>query len=194
MSLNHTSGVTAQWHKLVSDAQIASGISLEKPIKSYLIYTLIQYTQRPDIAARIFAIDYLLANQEQGHVRTNQLRDLADQCLLYAGLFPQYSKRRNVRVSYYVDIGRSAYSDISNCYHDEKDIYAELSDKFVALMDTLLAIHHIDKQESHAFILEPETALQTWQDTQSQQALKILQQQIKSDNIVDFTQHRTNKH
>lgn len=187
MSIRNQSGITAQWHELIADAQASSGISLDTPIESYLVHTLINYTHRPDIAARIFAIDYLLAQHKQGQVRNVQLRELADQCLLYAGLFPQYAQRHHVSASYYVDIGRSAYSDLSNNENEWSEIFADLSENFVTLMDTLLAIHHIDSNEPGEFILDPILALKTWQQTQSQQALKILQQQTKSSNIVDFT-------
>jgi len=179
-------GITAQWHNLITDAQTENGIQLNENIESYLINTLIYYTQRPEIAARIFAIDYMRALHQQGQTRSMQLRELADQCLLYAGLFPQHAKRHNVKASYYVDIGRSAYSDISNNNHQLSSIFADLSDNFVKLMDTLLAIHDIDDIDSTNYILDPKHALQTWQQTKSQQALRMFQQQVKSSNIVDF--------
>jgi len=185
--MTSSSGITAQWHKLISDAQLECGIQLELPIESYLVHTLINYTQRPEITARIFAIDYLLAQQEQGQTRNLQLREIADQCLLYAGLFPQHAKRRHVSPSYYVNIGRSAYSDLSNDDNAWSEVFANLSHHFITLMDTLLAIHHIDSKESDDYILDPILALKTWQQTQSQQALKIFQQQTQSTNIVDFT-------
>ncbi len=197
MSINQQTGVTAQWHDLITDAQSANGIQLDTPIESYLVHTLIHYSQRPEIAARIFAIDYMLAQYEQGQVRDIQLRELADQCLLYAGLFPQHARRRHVRVSYYVDIGRSAYLDLASGEHAWADIFVEISDKFVTLMDTLLAIHQLDESQntgsSPSYPLDPLLALQTWQDTQSQQALKILQQQTRSGNIVDFYSQQRNK-
>lgn len=179
--------ITAQWHKLITDAQHECGIQLDLPIESYLVHTLINYTQRPEITARIFAIDYLLAQHEQGRTRNLQLREIADQCLLYAGLFPQHAKRRHVSPSYYVDIGRSAYSDLSNDDNAWSDVYADLSQNFVTLMDTLLAIHHIDSKQADDYILDPMLALKTWQQTQSKQALKMLQQQTQSSNIIDLT-------
>ncbi len=193
MSINQQSGITAQWHELIADAQSASGIQLDTPLESYLVHTLIHYTQRPEIAERIFALDYMLAQHKQGQVRNAQLRELADQCLLYAGLFPQYAKQRHVRVSYYVDIGRSAYLDLANGEHSWADVFAQISDKFVTLMDTLLAIHGLNKSPNSDYSLEPLIALQIWQDTQSQQALKILQQQSHSNNIVDFISAQRNK-
>ncbi len=197
MSISQRSGITAQWHDLITDAQSANGIQLDTPLESYLVHTLINYTQRPEIAARIFAIDYMLAQHEQGQVRQIQLRDLADQCLLYAGLFPQHAKHRHVRVSYYVDIGRSAYLDLADGEHGWADVFAQISEQFVTLMDTLLAIHSLDESqnssESQTYPLDPLLALQTWQDTQSQQALKMLQQQTGSDNIVDLGYFKTKK-
>ncbi len=189
----HKTAVTAQWHDLITEAQSANGVQLDVSIEGYLVNTLIHYTQRPEIAARIFAIDYMLAQHKQGQVRNTQLREVADQCLLYAGLFPQYAKSHNVQASYYVDIGRSAYYDLSNYQQSWSDIFADLSDNFVHLMDTLLAIHNLDDSEADDYLLDPTHALHTWQQTQSQQALKMLQQQTQSSNIVDFTTHQSNK-
>ncbi len=197
MSINQQTGITAQWHELIADAQSANGIQLDIPLESYLVHTLIHYTQRPEIAARIFAIDYMLAQHEQGQLRDTQLRELADQCLLYAGLFPQYARQRHVRVSYYVDIGRSAYRDLASGEHAWAEIFIEVSAKFVTLMDTLLAIHQLNVSQNTSspatYPLDPLLALQTWQDTQSQQALKILQQQTHSNNIVNFRASQRNK-
>lgn len=186
MPIKHQTGITSQWHTLVTDAQSACGVQLKLNIEGYLVNTLVNYSQRPEIAARIFAIDYMLAQNKQGQVRHIQLRDVADQCLLYAGLFPQYAKHHNVKASYYINIGRSAYSDLSNAKNTYTNIFAELSECFVELMDTLLAIHHIDDVESGDFILDPIHALQTWQQTKSQQALKMFQQQVQASNVVDF--------
>lgn len=186
-------GITAQWYQLITDAQSANGIQLDEAIENYLVNTLIHYTQRPEIAARIFAIDYMLAQHQQGQRRNTCLREVADQCLLYAGLFPQYAKRHNVRASYYVDIGRSAYNDLSTYQQSWSDIFAELSENFIQLMDTLLAIHNIDDSEPDNYPLDPLHALHTWQQTRSQQALKMFQQQTQSSNIVDFASKQTLK-
>jgi len=198
MSINQQPGITAQWHELISDAQSANGVQLGTPLESYLIHTLINYTQRPEIAARIFAIDYMLAQHEQGQFRNMQLRDIADQCLLYAGLFPQHAKRRHVRISYYVDIGRSAYLDLAASEHSWSGIFADISEQFVTLMDTLLAIHRMDANPlTQEYVLDPLLALQTWQDTQSQQALKMLREQTHTNNIVNFhtpTKTKITKH
>jgi len=180
-------GVAAQWHDLVTDAQSETGISLALPVESYLVNTLIHYTQRTDITAKTFAIEYLQLQQEQGKVRSDKLRELADQCLLYAGLFPQYAKRRNLNISYYVDLGRSAYFDLSHSDNSWAIIFAQLCENFVSLMDTLLAIHHIDNPFSLDYILAPEQALDTWQRTQSSHAFKLFKQQTQSENIVPFS-------
>jgi len=180
-------GVAAQWHELVTDAQTETGISLSLPVESYLVNTLIHYTQRTDITAKTFAIEYLQLQQEQGKVRSDKLRELADQCLLYAGLFPQYAKRRNLNIGYYVELGRSAYFDLSHSDTSWAIVFAQLCENFVSLMDTLLAIHQIDNPFSPDYILAPEQALETWQRTQSKHAFKLFKQQSLSDNIVPFS-------
>jgi len=154
-------GITEQWHTLVSDAQSASGIHLNSSLENYLVNTLIHYTQRTDIAERVFAIDYMLAQHEQGHTRRNQLRELADQCLLYAGLFPQYAKQHNVNSKYFIDLGRSAYFDLATIKDSITSIFEELCQSFIKLMQTLLAIPKLKTYHTHNMILQPVLTLPT---------------------------------
>lgn len=47
--------------------------------------------------------------QHTGRVRDERLRDVADQCLILAGLFPGLARRR-VSPTYFIDLGRGALS------------------------------------------------------------------------------------
>ena len=96
MSIRNQSGITAQWHELITDAQASSGIQLDTPIESYLVHTLFKYTQRPAITARIFAMDHLLTQTKQGQVRNTQFRVPADQYFFYFGMFPAHYTSTNV--------------------------------------------------------------------------------------------------
>lgn len=165
-------GITAQWHSLITDAQSASGIILNVSVENYLINTLIHYTQRPDIAKRVFAIDYLKIQHQQGHVHRTQLRELADQCLLYAGLFPQYAKRHNLSAGYYIDIGRSAYIDLANIRNSISTLFEELSESFIKLMKTLLAIQFLKTNDY--FILEPLIRSQAVQQPKPSNILNLI--------------------
>lgn len=177
-------GITAQWHALVQDAQSHTGTQLDIPLESYLVHTLIRYTERPEMVARILALDYLQAQHNAGQLRQEQLRDVGDQCLLFAGLFPQRARRRRVRVSYYVDLGRSAYHGLSDSRHDWAEVYAELSEQFVTLMDTLLAIRKLGNLDTPEGILDPINAYELWQDTKSSSARETLLDSTQAKSLI----------
>jgi len=167
-----TSNSTNQWHTLVTEAQHASGIQLNEELESYLVFLLMRYTNRPDMAASILAIDYLEGTNSLGQIRQDRMRDVGDQCLLYSGLFPERAERRRVRVSYYVDLGRSAYQTAAEAAQlTWSQLFAALSSQFVLVMDTLQAMRGINDETPQ---LAPILAFELWQDTGSRQAQQTL--------------------
>ena len=166
----------AGWHKLVSEAETASGVQLDEELESYLVFTLMRYLSRPDMAHRVLALDYLQAAQHSGSLQQQQLREVGDHCLLFSGLFPQRAERRRVRVSYYVELGRSAYHHLGECVDVLAELYQRMSHSFVKAMDILQAIRSMDSAQQ----LDPLNAAELWQDTGSHHAWQVLQQTTSS--------------
>lgn len=164
---------TAQWHSLVTDAEAEIGVHLDEDIESYLVFLLMRFIARPEIAGSILALDYLHSMQGRGQLQKEQMRDVGDICLLHAGFFPKRAQKRLVKISYYVDLGRSAY-----CHLAEQSmaalaaLFTHLSHEFITIMDTLQAIQQLNPQ--HAMQLSPLEAAELWQDTGSRQAIKTL--------------------
>lgn len=151
------------WQDVIKHAEDRCSISLEKELESYLISLLIRYTNRPDIVKQLFATAFLEAMQLKEHQRNSSLQHVGDQCLLFAGLFPQVAEKRNVKISYFVDLGRGAYAAISH----SKDLYWELALQFVALMDVLQSIRQFPD-------LLPLQAYEQWQALDSKHAQAVL--------------------
>lgn len=75
-------------------------------------------------------------------------------------------RKKLVKISYFVDLGRSAYTSIS---YDTNNLFKLLAFQFVGLMDVLQSIRpHPD--------LLPLEAYEQWQEVGSQRALKILRE------------------
>jgi len=165
---------TALWHALVNDAEQAAGQQLDHELESYLVYLLMRYSERPDVARQVMALEFLQSQQTLGQQRETRLQNVADGCLLYSGLYPVQTERRRVSASYFVDLGRSAYDQLAGITAQSLSaLYQHLADGFVQLMDVLTAI----RQFSHS-LREP-SALQLcelWQQTGSQPAQRQLQQ------------------
>lgn len=171
---------THEWHMLVNEAQHSAGIQLNEELESYLVFLLMRYTDKPEMAASILALDYLNGVNAPGQLRQDKMRDVGDQCLLYSGLFPERAERRRVRISYYVDLGRSAYHNAASATQQAMgQLFSNLSSQFVIIMDTLQAMRGINGDSQQ---LAPILALELWQDTGSKQAKKILSEH--SDGVI----------
>jgi len=163
---------TAQWHALVSEAENAADCVLTEDIESYLVFLLMRFASNPHMLARVIALDYLNNSSNEGRTRHEKLRDVGDQCLLFSGLFPKQAERRMVKVSYFVDLGRSAYQQLSDTMaSNSAAIYANLSRDFVSLMDILQSMRELQGNRSN---LTPLHAYELWNDTGSRHAYKII--------------------
>ncbi len=132
-----------------------------------------RFINSPQLANSIMGTEFLISVNRTGSLRPLALRDVGDQCLLYSGLFPGRAMRRRVRVSYYVNIGKSAYFSLatSEKFSDNNNLFATLADKFVCLMDILQSMREINNPLP---ILDPITAEEIWHDTGSNHALQML--------------------
>lgn len=155
---------TAQWHALVSEAEVAAERNLDETLESYLVFLLMRFVARPDLAGRVMAVEYLRGSAATGQLQVAQLRDVGDQCLLFSGLYPRHAERRRVRVSYYVDLGRGAYAMLAErLRHAGADVYEQLCEGFVALMDVLQAMRSLAGDPA----LAPLQAHELWSETGS---------------------------
>jgi hypothetical protein len=163
---------TAQWQALVSEAAASCECRLDETIESYLVFLLMRFTARPELANRVLALEYLQGVTASGTLQVEKLRDVGDQCLLYSGLYPRQAERRLVRVSYFVGLGRAAYGQLAErLRHATADMYAGLAEAFVVMMDVLQAMRAFGTGSPTT----PLEALELWKDTRSERALKILQ-------------------
>ena len=174
-------GNISQWQALVAEAEALSGVQLGEELESYLVFTLMRYLRRPEMAQRILALDFLEAFQRSHPQRNEALRDVGDQCLLFSGLFPRRAERRRVRVSYYVKLGRSAYQTLADSLSKTADLFALLAEEFIAAMDTLQAIRVLGQQTTG---LLPAQAFELWQDTASRQAYAELVRQTGGQPVL----------
>ncbi len=176
MTLTLHSNPTAQWHALVNEAQVAADCQLNKELESYLVFVLMRFVDRPELAGRVFALDFLRGTLAIGRVRQTRLRDVGDQCLLYSGLFPEQAEHRHVSVHYFVDLGRTAYQELAaRLEHDNAEIFAQLAKGFVTLMDVLLAMRTLGEKTRR---LAPLSMLELAASTGSRYAYKLLRPDV----------------
>ncbi len=163
---------TAQWQALIQEAEQACHTQLGEELQSYLVFLLMQHGNNEWVDS-VIALKYLDALVAQGQLQKGRLREVGDQCLLFAGLFPGHAERRRVRISYYINLGISAYRILSYSLAGlNAKVYEKLSQQFVALMDILQATRELN---SDTPLLQPLQAMELWNDTDSKHAFATLQ-------------------
>lgn len=159
------SSSTAQWYTLLGEAQQQSAITLRKELEAYLVFLLIRFTEQPNIASSILGLEFLQGCQTvRDPSKQYQLKEVGDKCLLYAGLFPGRATRKRLKVSYFVRLGKSAYSTLSNYQFSDEPLFTSLSQEFTNLMDVL---QFMRGTLSAIDLLE---ALELWHETGSRAA------------------------
>ena len=177
MKLLVNSTTTSLWHQIIHEAEAACETPLKEEVESYLVFLMIRYTTRPEIAAHIMASDFLRGLELLPNQRQLVLQEVGDKCLLFSGLFPDMADKRMVKVSYFVNLGQSSYANLSK---SSNDLYGLLANQFVSLMDILQSMRQYSEQ--HPDLL-PIQAYDLWMETGSKRALSILKSYTQATPI-----------
>jgi hypothetical protein len=153
------------WQAIVKEAESSCSVKLNDELESYLISLLIRYVDQPELAHQLFAKRFLEAMHTAPHERAYMLKKVGDECLLYAGLFPKAADAKAIKLTYFVELGQSAYAAISSSMYD---VYWALAYQFIRVMDVLQSI-----RSDHDLL--PLEAYEQWQELGSERALRMLE-------------------
>lgn len=159
--------ITAEWQYLIKEAEARYKLILSEELESYLVFLLIRFTSKPEIARAVLALDFMRSLTKRGQEKFLQMRDIGDQCLLFAGLFPDRAEKKRVKISYFVNLGQSAYSVVATLSKQKlAQLYVGLQENFVYLVDILLAIRSLQPNRDLGLL----QAQELWCDTGSRLA------------------------
>lgn len=181
----------AQWYTLVNEAEDLFGKHLDIDLESYLVHLLERYTNKPELTASILALEYLNSLESSGQLRAEKLRDVGDKCLLFSGFFPELAHKRNVTVSYFVELGQRAYDYLALARHDSlltSNLFALLKKHYINLLDLLFSIRELSGEQQALTLLQAE---ELWRNTGSQYALKLLKKH--NEKIITLQNSSVNK-
>lgn len=144
----------AHWYALVNEAELDCSLELGEELESYLVFLLMRFSEKPEIARSILALEFLEGLQTIGNVREVRLQEVGDKCLLYSGFFPEQIKHRRLKESYYIDLGQNAYYALAsiNRLHLAA-LYQHLCDGFLKMRDVLHTMRY-DSNETELFIMK----------------------------------------
>ncbi|MFI4938410.1 MAG: hypothetical protein ACHQJ6_07880 [Candidatus Berkiellales bacterium] len=176
----------AQWHALLNEAQQCSSIYLKEDIESYLVFLLMRFTEEPNVVSSILGLDFLKICQPNSLIhQQQQLKEVGDKCLLFAGLFPGRAARRRVKLSYYVKLGQTAYSTLSSNLISQEELFNRLCNQFPKLTDVLHAMRETSPSAQNLL-----QTLEWWHETHSPVAWNKLCKGTKSlPSPFNFKKH-----
>lgn len=175
------STMTAQWHALILEAQQSCSIQLKEDLEAYLVFLLMRFAGDPNIATSVLGMDFLQSlQQNEHHLHCHQLKDVGDKCLLFAGLFPGRAIKKRVKVSYFVKLGQTAYSTLSNSLSVQEELFIKLCLEFPKLMDVLQAM----RESSHSTV-DLLQSLELWHETGSQLSWQRLMEATNALPVIN---------
>lgn len=131
----------ATWQRAVQEAARHAAAELDVERESYLVFLLMRYLRGAELLRAVLALEFLEGLRQPRRHRRDALQRVGDQCLVLAGLFPEQAARRRVRLSYFVDLGRSAYDGVAEVEAaSNAELYHGLAETFVDLADVLRAL------------------------------------------------------
>ncbi len=163
---------TSQWQRIIHEAGESCQLQLDEEMESYLVFLMMRFQDCPEVAESVIALEYLNSQLASGRLKQDQLREVGDRCLLFSGFFPKRADKCRVKISYFVEIGRSAYHQLAgHSVAKIQQLYLHLAEGFVPLMDVLQTVRQMGQDLP---VLGPLEATELWQDTGSKSALSSL--------------------
>lgn len=161
---------TEQWQVLVRDAARGARRRLGPEVEGYLVRLLVRVASRPELIPRVPPAT-LAKSRVREDWRSDRLRDVGDQCLLFAGLFPDQAARPQLPMSYFVNLGCSAYQLLGGAPGRRGALYRALAHRFSAVTDVLRALRSLVPQRA---LPDPLDAYELWDGTGSPGARRLL--------------------
>lgn len=138
------SSETLLWQGLVQDAETRAAKRLGENLESYLVFTLMRHQNDGELGRRVLALEWLESLVASGRRRQEGLRDVGDNCLLIAGLYPEQAERRRVSLSYFQDLGRNAYENLGErASGGLETLFRELAKAFAVMVRVLFEVRRL---------------------------------------------------
>ncbi|MGQ3891654.1 hypothetical protein [Legionella sp. CNM-4043-24] len=135
---------TSQWYALVNEAQATTRLVLNESTESYLVFLLMRFAQGSKLMESVIALDFLHSMNVSGQRQVDLLRDVGDKSLLFCGLFPGIAERRQLNLSYFSDMGQSAYLTVGELQEKQQgELYFQLSAQFLNMQAILQAMRGV---------------------------------------------------
>lgn len=140
---------TKFFYEMVVEAQERQRLKLTENVEFYIVNLLCGYLRASDSEETEDCLALILKKAlESPRIEKIALyKKLADTALYFSGFFQEYFNRKSFDIKYYVNMGESAYNELSNLLKGKNtyqatmsNIYYEMSRNFKIAVDILLDI------------------------------------------------------
>ncbi|APJ03092.1 hypothetical protein [Silvanigrella aquatica] len=146
------------FHEMVVEAQERQNLKLSENVEFYIVNLLCAYlrTAESDDNEDCLALILKKALESPFAEKIALYKKLADTSLYFSGFFQEYFNRKSFNIRYYVNMGESAYGELSNLLRGKSTyqstmsrIYSEMSKSFLKAVDILLDISEQTSQQGN---------------------------------------------
>ena len=137
--------------------------SLSLPVKNYLVDLLYlylssdQFFERKEGQTKSYEctlVDlYKKSQNSNSQEKIYFFKKMGDLSLFFSGFFRSAVKRKLVHISYYEQMGQSAYSTLSTFYGSKPNVFYELSKNFKNLSQILFSIQKKSEKQDSKYLL-----------------------------------------
>lgn len=143
-----TTDISAQgfFHEKVVEAQQRQNVKLSENVEFYIVNLLCEFVNLNDTGEDdCLALILKKALESPTGEQIMLYKRLGDTALYFSGFFQEYFNRKCFNVSYYINMGESAYSQLSHLMRRKQTtnvatMYAEMSKEFSRAVDILLDV------------------------------------------------------
>ncbi len=173
------------FREAIDNALTTRHIVTNPPVKNYLVDLLNRYVftenlfSETDVNSKktteTLAEMYLKAASAERKTRIELLQKLGDTSLYISGFFGESLQRKIVDIDYYIEMGGTAYSTLSQCFSENSkaQMFEEISRKFIVFVDVLSFISNKSQADNNVNLLRIyEKYLRTGSDLAKDQILQ----------------------
>jgi len=181
-----TRGLMEYFKQSVEDATRRLGVTISDHTEFYIVDLLFRYADADTLSNRSFATKtktfaelYLKSQAETYGRRALILKYIGDTTLFLTGCFSDSFQRSLVDIDYYATLGRMSYRDLLELASTRmaqwklEDVFDELSEKYLQLMDVLAEVAVSDGPQKAADMLR---VYERWLRTRSRRDETLLRQ------------------
>lgn len=180
---------TAHWYALMGYAQAETGHYIEQEVENYLVYLL--ETMSGDVVGAgphkqvLAELNATFQPVREKHLV--KVQEVAEQCIMIAGLFPEHARRTGISLLYFMETGQSAYRDLHTAV-PQSPVYSYIAKHYVNVIDVLQKLAELC---GSCYPLDLIQACELWQETGSHHGLEFI---INQTHALPITQGSELRH